>query len=632
MMKKWIVLLAVVFAMLMPSFASAADTKFEILDYNREITVNENNTYEIKDTMKVNFIAPGQHGLRVDIPTEAELARVSNGKNYTNTYQFKISDIHADRQFDTERNDDTLSMYIGDPDVELSGEQSYEFSYTLDIGDDGISAFDEFYFNLIAPTWAAPIDHFSFTIHMPKEFDASKVGFTTGQSGNKGYNQDAVQYKVDGTTISGEIAQRIAPYEGFTIRIELPDGYYVGARSAADMIMPCILAGAAIFVLALVLLLTSEKRKKEVRTVEFNAPEGMNSADVGYIIDGIVEDKDAVSLLIYWADQGNISIIQQDEKKLSFEKLKELPETANDYETILFDKMFEKGNKISISDMKYNFSSTIAAVKDRIKDKYEMPENLVFTKKSQRKEKLAAALAPLPVAIAVAFSVYSSSFEEVAAVIGGVMAWVFGWVIAAGLCTNLHKMKSEKLSTRTGSMIGWSIGIVVYLLFTGLFSAGLFGWWFLVPAVLTVLLMFFVPAFRRRTEKGAQWSGRILGLKHFIETVEAEKLKMLVDDDPQYFYHILPYAYVLGVTDKWAKQFESIAVEPPSWYYGYNGSVFTTIWFASMLNHSLYYTQQNMVISKGSGGSSFGGGIGGGSGFGGGGFSGGGIGGGGGSW
>ena len=65
--------------------------------------------------------------------------------------------------------------YIGDPDVEVSGEQSYEFGYTLDIGDDGISVFDEFYFNLIAPTWAAPIDHFSFTIHMPKEFDVSKV-------------------------------------------------------------------------------------------------------------------------------------------------------------------------------------------------------------------------------------------------------------------------------------------------------------------------------------------------------------------------------------------------------------------------------------------------------------------------
>ncbi len=629
MMKKWMILFAVVLAMLIPSFASAADTNLEILEYSREITVRENNVYEIRDTMTVDFVAPGQHGLRVDIPTRSEAVRVSNGRKYTNTYNLVVTDVYANGQFDTKKEGDMISLYIGDPNEEVSGVHTYEYGYTMDAGDDGTSAFDEFYFNLIDSKWAAPIDHFSFTIHMPKDFDAAKVGFTTGQKGNTGYNQDAVKYQVDKTTISGEITQRVAPYESFTIRLELPQGYYVGVRNAADGVMPCLFAGAAIMALALVLFFTSGKRKRELQTVEFNPPEGMNSADVGYIVDGVVEDKDAVSLLIYWADQGNISIIQEDKKKLSFEKLKDLPDTANDYERILFDKMFAKGNRISIADMQYEFSSTIAAAKERIKDKYEMPENRVFTKKSVGLEKLVCALAPLPVIIALAFSVYSLSLEGIAAVIGGVIAWVIGWVISSAICMNVHKMRSEKLLSKTGSIIGWSIVTILYLAFTGLFNFELFGGWLLLPALFTLGMILLAPAMRRRTEKGAQWSGRILGLKHFIETVEAEKLKMLVEDDPQYFYHILPYAYVLGVTDKWAKQFESIAVEPPGWYYGYNGSVFTTIWFASMLNHSLYQTQVNMTSQPNSGG----GGIGGGGGFGGGGFSGGGIGGGGGgSW
>ncbi|WP_066644708.1 DUF2207 domain-containing protein [Christensenella timonensis] len=632
MIKKWIVLFAVVLAMLFPSFASAADTKFEILDYNREITVHENNTYEIRDTIRANFIAPGQHGLRVDIPTRSEVVRVSNGQKYTNTYNLKITDIYADGQIDTEKDGDMLSLYLGDPDVTVSGEQTYKYGYTMDAGDDGTSAFDEFYLNLIDSQWAAPIDHFSFTIHMPKEFDASKVGFTTGQKGNAGYNQDAVSYQVDGTTITGEITQTVAPYESFTIRVELPQGYYVGVRTAADGIMPCIYIALAVFAAVLVLALTSGKRKKEIRTVEFNPPEGMNSADVGFIIDGSVEDKDAVSLLIYWADQGNISIIQEDEKKLAFEKLAELPATANDYEHILFDKMFAAGNRISITDMQYKFSSTISAVKSRIKDKYEIPENRVFTKRSQGVAKLVAALAAVPVALMVGTAIYANSFETFPAVFAGVIAWLFGWVITSALCSNVYKMKSEKLLTKTGAMIGWSIGFAIYLAIAWLFSWEAFGLWFLIPAACTLISAILAPTLRRRTDRGAQWAGRILGLKHFIETVEADKLKMLVESDPQYFYHILPYAYVLGVTDKWAKQFESIAIEPPSWYYGYNGSVFTTIWFASMLNNSLYYTQQRMVMTQNSG-SGFGGGIGGGGGFGGGGFSGGGIGGGGGgSW
>ena len=39
----------------------------------------------------------------------------------------------------------------------------------------------------------------------------------------------------------------------------------------------------------------------------------MNSADVGYIIDGETDNRDVV-LLIFWADKGFIEIHQPDEK------------------------------------------------------------------------------------------------------------------------------------------------------------------------------------------------------------------------------------------------------------------------------------------------------------------------------
>ena len=47
---------------------------------------------------------------------------------------------------------------------------------------------------------------------------------------------------------------------------------------------------------------------------------------------------------------------------------------------------------------------------------------------------------------------------------------------------------------------------------------------------------------------------------------EKEKLEMLVEQDPSYFYNILPYTYVLGVSNKWIKKFEDIKMEPPEWY------------------------------------------------------------------
>ena len=122
----------------------------------------------------------------------------------------------------------------------------------------------------------------------------------------------------------------------------------------------------------------------------------------------------------------------------------------------------------------------------------------------------------------------------------------------------------------------------------------------------------------RRTEQGAQWAGRILGLKRFIETAEADRIKMMVKNDPASFYHILPYAYVLGVTDAWAKRFESIALEPPRWYYGYYGGTWSTLYFTRSLYRGMNNALASMTATKSSGG---------GSGYGGGGFSGGGAGG-----
>jgi uncharacterized membrane protein len=79
------------------------------------------------------------------------------------------------------------------------------------------------------------------------------------------------------------------------------------------------------------------------------------------------------------------------------------------------------------------------------------------------------------------------------------------------------------------------------------------------------------------------------------------------------------------VTDKWAKNFESIAIEQPSWYYGTTyGNNFTSLLFVSSLTRSMNSIASDIIVppNSGSGGS-------GGGGFSGGGFSGGGGGGGG---
>lgn len=121
--------------------------------------------------------------------------------------------------------------------------------------------------------------------------------------------------------------------------------------------------------------------------------------------------------------------------------------------------------------------------------------------------------------------------------------------------------------------------------------------------------------------------GRINGFKHFLSTAEKDKLEELVEEDPKYFYKILPYTYVLGVSSVWIKKFETLIKEPPEWYNG--TSAFDMYVFSNFMNSTYQSAQSSMISrpqSEGGGGFSGGGG-----GFSGGGFSGGGSGGGGGS-
>ena len=147
-MKKFLLLLVALTVLLIPAAGFAADADYVIEDYRREITVHENNTYSVEDTMTVDWLTPA-HGLRVDIPTRAEISRRHNGEVYNDTYQVVVSGVFADGQYDTKKDGDTFIIKLGDPDIYLTGKQVYRFSYLFDPGDDGRPEFDEFYFNQI---------------------------------------------------------------------------------------------------------------------------------------------------------------------------------------------------------------------------------------------------------------------------------------------------------------------------------------------------------------------------------------------------------------------------------------------------------------------------------------------------
>ena len=60
--------------------------------------------------------------------------------------------------------------------------------------------------------------------------------------------------------------------------------------------------------------------------------------------------------------------------------------------------------------------------------------------------------------------------------------------------------------------------------------------------------MVFVFIMGRRTIKGEELIAKVKGFRNFLDTVEKEKLEALVEENPYYFYNILPYTYVLNLS------------------------------------------------------------------------------------
>jgi hypothetical protein len=157
-------------------------------------------------------------------------------------------------------------------------------------------------------------------------------------------------------------------------------------------------------------------------------------------------------------------------------------------------------------------------------------------------------------------------------------------------------------------------------------GAAITGWFGIQPAsaiaagVLTGLIIggfgLIMPA---RTERGARMLESSLGFEEFLNRVESDRFARVVKT-PQMFEKFLPYAVALGVEQNWARAFESICKEPPTWYHGTHPHSFHTSSFTSGLGRMS--TQAAAVMAsapRSSGGSGFGGGGSSGGGFGGGG-------------
>ena len=85
--------------------------------------------------------------------------------------------------------------------------------------------------------------------------------------------------------------------------------------------------------------------EKIIPSIQYQPPQGMDSAVVGYVVDGSVDDKDVISLILYWADKGYLKMKEKGQKDMEFIKLKDIPDSEPRYQKTMFEALFKNRKK-----------------------------------------------------------------------------------------------------------------------------------------------------------------------------------------------------------------------------------------------------------------------------------------------
>lgn len=598
--------------------------------YTVDMQVQTNRKVAVKEEITVRFLERGLTMFYRSLPTKGAIYEDFTASCYGNPdFHFEVAD-----------NPD-MDGFI---DVNCIGGVSkgkvwtYTISYTML---QGVEKADGMTIDVIGFGWSVPLNNVSATVHFPETTESLSV--YVGQYGteqaypplsNDGKSLQIIADRLD-VVYNGEYDEYMA--EGITVDFTLREGVldgYADTRMFTENIW-ILLVGAIVCAGVGVLLAVMKKKGDIIRVLSVKPPKGMSPMEMGKILDGTIDNEDVTSMVYYFAHKGYLKIDLTDEDDPELIRMTtSLPDDAPAHEKTLFKGLFAEGEYKRIDGIDGKREVFAIRISKLVTKFYESMQ----TAKAQVKS-------PAPM-----YEASSCFLYGVGQVIGGVFAAVAtflmgrrlggGYVYLAGLFLIIPLIlnlmlgivkENYRYKWKSGKRFGILVGeVAVALLFTVIFLVAfanhiLTGWEKLVLCIGAFLPSFFTQNILVRTEKYTKTLGEILGFKDFIVVTEEDKIKFMLEDNPELYYEVLPYAQVLGVTDEWEKKFAKITLEPPTWYVGSNMSLFDylllrrcmQIAFARSFAEAARKAQGGGHIGRSGGGGGFGG-------FGGGGFGGGG--------
>ena len=512
--------------------------------------------------------------------------------------------------------------------IQPNNRWTYRFSYVMQVS--GVTG-DSMIIDFVGGGWPFALNNVTVNVTFPAALQNYVIYSSKyGESGNDyvsvvSETPTSLSLHADTLPIYYESVYGDYVAAPITVDFQLTAGAlagYIPARIFSDGLWLAITLSLIFGVLFAVVYFKMRSAREPVTVVNVKPPQGMDPLRMGKFIDASVDNEDVTSMIYYFATQGYLTISMEGDEPVLTATGKPVPNCAPVYQKTLLDGLFKKGAKVSVSDLANAYYKFV----DKAQTQLSVKDVPMYENKSKLGALLGAGLSTL---LFMLFPFLMGTFY-----VGNGYGYVAGFLMAipvgiVALVGALLETKKYKWKKKTQTAVKIALGIVTVL--------GVLLYFFAVGTHLTtesekivVALFGFAmawlsPRVLSRTENYMETLGHVLGFKEFIEVTEdEERIRFMLQENPELFYDILPYAQVLGVTDEWEKKFAGILLQPPTWYVGDGYSAFDYYVFSSRLRVASYAMttrpQSNSSVGGAGGGGSFGGFSGGGHGGGGGGF------------
>ena len=487
-------------------------------------TVTSNGACQVTMTVRINMDHPAT-GLTFPLPRGAKDVAVNGSSARTYSSATDPDVVLADLSF--------LDGYMGENTVTFS----YALSDVLHTERNETTKKSALVMNVpLLCGFDYPVKGLSFSITMPGDVTGRKPTFTSGFLQT---NIDSIVNCVTGgSLISGTVTRSLQDREKLTLVMEVDEDMFPGKlvifRDGTPEAVPMGICAA----LALIYWLMMMRCLPLIRQRRTEPLEGVTAGELGSHLTAA--GADLTMMVFTWAELGYLRIYPDKRGRVYLQKCMDMDNERTPFENRCFYTLFSRDDVVDATGIPYaRLCHKVAGTISGIKEMYLRHAGNAFLFR----------------ALSCGVSLFSGicfgnnfttnpTLRVVLSIALALLGVVTAWAIQDGM---------YRLHIR-GKIPIYIASVAAYLwIILGILSKS---WLVGLLAVLAQLLTGLASAYGgRRSDLGRSQAGLILGLRHYLGTIPRETLEKIMENDPDYFFRMLPYAIALGVDKRFAKLF-----------------------------------------------------------------------------